>query len=100
MAISLTRKRMMLKVVKMTNEELKRELREVKRALRSLETQVSILLSNAEQKPLLTLREVAVRLNRSYSQTKKLVKDGELNCTIVGKRKMFTEKNISDYLQG
>ena len=84
----------------MTHEELKRELREIKRTLRSLEEALNFIVLSTDQKKLLTLRQVAEKINRSYSQTQKLVNNGELGYTMVGKRKMFTQKNISDYLQG
>lgn len=84
----------------MTHEELKRELREIKRTLRSLEEALNFIVLSTDQKKLLTLRQVAEKINRSYSQTQKLVNNGELGYTMVGKRKMFTHKNISDYLQG
>lgn len=84
----------------MTHEELKRELREIKRTLRNLEVTLNSIMLNTEQKQLLTLRQVAEKINRSYSQTQKLVNNGELGYTLVGKRKMFSQTNINDYLQG
>lgn len=98
MAISLPRKRMRLKVVKMTHEELKRELREIKQAIRSLEQALSAVV--VKQQPLLNALETTKRLNCSYRKLQDLLAKGEIECVTVGGRRMFTEKNITDYLQG
>jgi excisionase family DNA binding protein len=82
----------------MTHEELKRELREIKQAIRSLEQALSVIV--VKQQPLLNTLETTKRLNCSYRKLQDLLAKGEIECVTVGGRRMFTEKNINDYLQG
>ena len=82
----------------MTHEELRRELREIKHAIRILEQTISVLV--IDKQPLLTPLDVTKRLNISYGKLQNMLAKGEIGCVTVGRRKMFTEKNIIDYLQG
>lgn len=82
----------------MTHEELKRELREIRQAIRSLEQSISSIV--VEQQPLFNSLEATKMLKCSYRKLLDMLAKGEIECVTVGKRKMFTEKNINDYLQG
>ena len=84
----------------MTHEELKRELRDMKRQLRTMEQLLNTLVCRVETNPLMTMQAAAQRLHCSYRQLQKIVNDGAIGCTLVGKRKMFTEENIREYLRG
>ena len=81
----------------MTHEELKRELREIKQAIRSLEQALSVLV--VDKQPLLNAFDATQRLNCSYRKLQSMLANGEIECVTVGGRRMFTEKNINDCLQ-
>lgn len=82
----------------MTREELKREFRLMKAEMRQIKALLDVLVEKADTKPLMTMQAAAKRLNCSYNKMQTLVSNGEIGCTMVGKRKMFTEANIREYL--
>ena len=84
----------------MTHEEIKREFRELKKQLRIVTEMLNSMMCDNDKTPLLSMKQTAVRLNCSYRQLKKITATGEICYTLVGKRKMFSQKNITDYLQG
>ena len=82
----------------MTHEELKREFRLMKAEMRQIKALLDVLVEKADTQPLMTMHAAAKRLNCSYNKMQNLVSNGEIGCTMVGKRKMFTEANIREYL--
>lgn len=82
----------------MTHEELKREIRTLRAEMREMKALLATLV--VQQSPLMNMHDAAKRLNCSYRQMQRLVADGEINCVLVGKRKMFTEQSLHSYLQG
>ncbi len=61
---------------------------------------LKLLKQETEKAPLVTLRGAAARLGCSYKKMLEIAESGEIGFSYVGKRKMFTETNILDYLNG
>lgn len=84
----------------MNDEQLKRELREVRAELKAIRLMLKLLKQETEKAPLVTLRGAAARIGCSYNKMLEIAESGEIGFSYVGKRKMLTEANILDYLNG
>lgn len=80
----------------MTDEELKKEFRDIKNALNDLKKQIN---NSANLPLLLTMQETAKVLNLSYRQIQRLIKAGQINCITVGRKIMIDAASIKHLLQ-
>lgn len=80
----------------MTDEELKKEFRDIKNALNDLKKQIN---NSANLPLLLTMQETAKVLNLSYRQIQRLAKAGQINCITVGRKIMIDAMSIKHLLK-
>ena len=82
------------------DEKIKRELREIKRQLVIIDQKLETIKWQNSKTPLLSLTQAAKRLGCSVKKLSQLANSGEIGFTYVGKRKMMSEKNIQDFING